>query len=161
VALQNAQVVVDEIELDLERVRVVRNRQGGEPARGHVEGDVPGVVRPRRQREPDFAHNLSPHVQRRTSVFPIRVIQFRPNHNSLPSSSCSYSSSCSSLSLQRLRGSGRLLSLTINIIRKRSPHPTKHPAGLILCVLKISSHPLSHSIKRAMLLVFPLPLSFV
>ena len=66
------------IEIDLERARAVRNRPGGQPARGDVERDVPGMIEPGRARQPDLADNLRPQLQRRGGVRPGGVRQFGP-----------------------------------------------------------------------------------
>ncbi len=50
VARPHPKHVVDEVEIDLEAARAVGDRRRGQPARGDVERDVPGVIEPRRQR---------------------------------------------------------------------------------------------------------------
>ena len=47
VARLHDQLMVDEIEINLERAVAVWNRRGGEPARRHVQRDVPRMVQPR------------------------------------------------------------------------------------------------------------------
>ena len=56
----------------ISKVRVpVGDRRGREPARGHVERDVPRVIDPGRQREADLADDLRPQVQGRVGVPPL------------------------------------------------------------------------------------------
>ncbi len=72
------QHVIDEVEIDLELASAGRHRSGGQPARGHIERDVPGMVQPWRQREADLADHLGPQMQRRAGVAPIRGRQRGP-----------------------------------------------------------------------------------
>jgi len=71
--------VVDEIEVNLEGAIAVWNRRGGQAMRRHVEHDMPGVIEPRRLREPDLANDLRPEVQRGVSVLPRRKGQVGPD----------------------------------------------------------------------------------
>lgn len=70
--------MIDEIETDFECRCAMRDRRSRQAARSHVKGDVPGVVRPRTQRQANFPHDLGPHVQRRRGVFPLVEWQSRP-----------------------------------------------------------------------------------
>jgi hypothetical protein len=60
VAHAKPQQMVDEIELDGEIAPVAGDRRRAEPARGDVQGDVPGMVEPGRQRKPHLADHLGP-----------------------------------------------------------------------------------------------------
>ena len=70
--------MIDEVEVDLERARAVRNRRGRQPARGDVKRDVPGMIEPGRAREADLADDLGPQMQRRIGLAPPGGGQFRP-----------------------------------------------------------------------------------
>src|SRR5665213_905881 len=70
--------MIDEIEVDLEHARAVRNWRGRQAARGDVKRDVPGVIEPGGARETDLADDLSPQMQRRIGVAPLSGGQFRP-----------------------------------------------------------------------------------
>ena len=72
------QPVVNKIELDLKRLSFIWNRRGREPSRVDIEGRVPSMVLERSQAQPDFPHNLSPHVKRVIGVFPLFERQGRP-----------------------------------------------------------------------------------
>ena len=61
-----------------ETARAVGDRRGGQPARGHVERDVPGMIEPRRQRQADLAGDLRPQMQRRGGVLPRGIGQCGP-----------------------------------------------------------------------------------
>src|SRR5207247_7192420 len=63
--------VVDEVEIELERPRAVRDRGRRQPARGHVEGDVPRVVDPGTPGQADLPDDLRPPVQRGVRVLPV------------------------------------------------------------------------------------------
>ena len=78
VAGRNAQAMVDEIEVDLERSRTVRHRRRRQSARRDVERHMPGMIEPGRFGQPDLADDLGPELQRRTGVTPRRRRQFRP-----------------------------------------------------------------------------------
>src|SRR5689334_517110 len=78
VARRHLESVIDEIKLDLEDARAVRDRRGRKAPRGDVKGDMPGMVEPGRTREPDLADNLRPEVKRRAGVAPAGQRQFRP-----------------------------------------------------------------------------------
>ena len=70
--------VVDEVEDDVERAPLVRNRGGGEATRRHVERHVPPMVLLRGERHPHLADDLRPHVERGVRVLPARERQRRP-----------------------------------------------------------------------------------
>jgi hypothetical protein len=74
----NVQLVVNEVELDLERVVSVRDRRGRQAAWADVQGDVPAVVDHRRVGHADLSDDLGPHVRRVPGVGPIRPPQPRP-----------------------------------------------------------------------------------
>ena len=57
-ARANLDAVVDEVEVDLEDLRAVRDRGRAYPAGVDVEWDVPTVVEPGSEREPHLAHDL-------------------------------------------------------------------------------------------------------
>jgi hypothetical protein len=59
VACLDTKQMVDEIEVDLKNSFAERNRGGREPARRHVESDVPGMIEPWSLRQSNFADNLS------------------------------------------------------------------------------------------------------
>src|SRR5262249_44444836 len=46
--------------------------------RAHIERDVPPVIGPRRKRKPRLTHDLHPHVQCRTALFPPLQSQIWP-----------------------------------------------------------------------------------
>ena len=72
------ELVRDEVEVDLEGPCPVRDRRRGEPARRHVEGDVPRVIDPRGLGEAELAHDLRPHVERRIGLLPVGERKARP-----------------------------------------------------------------------------------
>src|ERR1700678_3945332 len=72
--------MVDEIEVDLERARAVRNRRGRQAARGDVKHDVPGVIEPWGARGADLADDLGPQMQGRVGFAPLGGGQFRPRY---------------------------------------------------------------------------------
>lgn len=78
VAGRDAERVIDEIEVDLERAVAVGDRRGRQPARRDVERDVPGVIEPGRLRQPDLAGDLGEELQHRAAVAPRRDWQVRP-----------------------------------------------------------------------------------
>src|SRR5262249_36316476 len=57
---------------------LVRNGRGGQAARGDVERDLPPMVHVRAERQPYFADDLGPHVQRRAGGLPGLERQRRP-----------------------------------------------------------------------------------
>jgi hypothetical protein len=63
------QSMLYEIEGDLD-ARRIRNKRSRQPACIHAEGRVPGMVDPRRPREPVLAHDLGIKVERGTGVAP-------------------------------------------------------------------------------------------
>jgi len=72
------EAVAGEVELELEDLAADRNRRGAEPARRHVERNLPAVIRPRRQRQPDLADDLRPELQGRGRLAPRRIRQSGP-----------------------------------------------------------------------------------
>src|SRR3954452_17134651 len=72
------EAVADEVELELEDLAADRNRRGSEPARRDVERNLPAVVGPRRQRQPDLADDLRPELQGRGRLAPRRIRQSGP-----------------------------------------------------------------------------------
>jgi len=78
IACENAQLVIDEIKAYLERARTVRYGRSGQASRSHVERDVPGVVDPRTQGQPNFADNLRPQVKSNGRVLPLGKRQSWP-----------------------------------------------------------------------------------
>src|SRR6202011_5722353 len=77
VAFQNPKLVIDEIETNLKRVSSMRNRRSRQAAGSDIKRDVPGMVGPRGQGQPDLTDNLGPHVERGEGVFPVGIIQLR------------------------------------------------------------------------------------
>ena len=67
------QAVSDEIEIELERARVVVDQPGAEPARRHVQCYVPAVIEPRGLAEPDLADDLRPQLYRTHGVRPVSI----------------------------------------------------------------------------------------
>ena len=57
----------------------IRDRRGPESACGHVERNLPAVVQPGRQRQPDLPYDLGPELQRHRGVAPRGIGQFGPN----------------------------------------------------------------------------------
>ena len=78
VARAQPQHVIDEVELDLKIAVACRDNRGDEAARAHAQRHVPGVVEPRRQRQPRLADDLRPELQRGTGIRPRCIRQFRP-----------------------------------------------------------------------------------
>jgi hypothetical protein len=70
VALADPQRVVEKIEIDLEAAAAIGNGRRGQSAHRDVERDVPGMVLPGRQREPDLADDLRHQMQRRARIAP-------------------------------------------------------------------------------------------
>ncbi len=68
-----------EVELEVELPRTLVNCGRGEAARSDVQRHVPGMVRPRGEREPDLAHDLSPHVKCFDGITPLLVSELRPS----------------------------------------------------------------------------------
>src|SRR5205085_6300210 len=89
IAADHTQFVRDEIEANFKYARAEWNRRSRQAARGDIKRDVPGMIRPRRERETDLADDLRPHVQRLRGFFPFLERKRRPNlfrcrHESLP-----------------------------------------------------------------------------
>jgi hypothetical protein len=72
VARPDHQAMVDEIEIDGKMSRPVRHGRRRKPAAGEIERDLPPMVLERREREPDLAHDLRPHMQGGAAVLPVR-----------------------------------------------------------------------------------------
>src|SRR5262249_20099308 len=64
------QLVIEKIKFDFEDPFAIRNGPRGEPARAHMQRDVPPVVLPRRELKPNLADHLHPHMQRIASALP-------------------------------------------------------------------------------------------
>jgi hypothetical protein len=75
----DAKFVRTEIELDLERPRMSRNRRSCQPSRSNVERHVPPVVDHRRLGQPHLADDLQPHVKRVTGRIPVIDTQCGPD----------------------------------------------------------------------------------
>ena len=73
------EAVADEVELDLEDFVADRDRRGAEPACGNVERNLPAMVEPGRQRQPDLAHDLRPELQGCGCLAPAGIRQIGPN----------------------------------------------------------------------------------
>ncbi len=73
IAYLHVQAVVHKIEVDLEHAIVIGNRTGGEAAGSEVLRDVPGMIDPRRLREPYFSHDLATQLQARTGLAPLII----------------------------------------------------------------------------------------
>jgi len=74
----DAQDVVYEVEVNLQRARAMPHGQRAQAARGGMEGDVPAVVDGRREREHDLAHDLHPQLQRGAGICPCGLWQGWP-----------------------------------------------------------------------------------
>src|SRR5256885_2884434 len=107
--------MIDEIKLYLERGKTVWDWWSREAARGHVERDVPGVVRPWTQRQANLAYDLRPHVQSDGSIFPLFERQRRPVVG---------------------RAIHLVLLLPVDEIGKRPLHSLEHASRFILCSMK-------------------------
>src|SRR6266446_3514804 len=79
VGFQDAQFVIDEIETNLKNSSVMRDWGSRQAPRRQIQRDVPGMIGPRCEREPNFPDDLRPHVKRRAGVFPFRKWKRRPN----------------------------------------------------------------------------------
>src|SRR5665213_275944 len=78
VAGRDPQRMVDEVEVDLEVARAVRDRRGRQSSRGDIERYMPGVIEPGRAHESNLAGDLAPQVQRLIGFPPRCGWQFRP-----------------------------------------------------------------------------------
>ena len=105
VAGRDAQAVVDEIEIDLERPRAVRHRRSRQSARRDVERHMPGMIQPGRFGQPDLADDLGPELQRRTGVTPRRGRQFRPRGLRIVAHAGTCACCCEGKGLSRIRSS--------------------------------------------------------
>ena len=79
VAGLDKQLMIEEIELDLERPGEIRNGGSREPSGTHIKRDMPGVIDPGTLDEPNFADDLSPHMQGRESAAPRLQRKARPS----------------------------------------------------------------------------------
>ena len=79
VARVHDQPMVDEIELDVEGARSVRDRRRDQSARADVQRHVPPVILRRCQGKSRFPDDLHPHVQGVVRVPPFRELQARPD----------------------------------------------------------------------------------
>jgi len=75
------ELVLDEIELHVERPRPVRHRAGREAARRDVQRHLPPVVLPPREGEAGLPDDLRPHVERRARVPPLIERQRGPGRS--------------------------------------------------------------------------------
>lgn len=69
--------VIVEVEQDLDAGTVMDHRRR-QPARRDIEGRMPGVVDPRRVRQPILAGDLEIEVQRRAGVAPAEIVEAGP-----------------------------------------------------------------------------------
>src|SRR5262245_61498015 len=67
-----------EVEFDVERKIFIWNGGNGKPLRRDIKSDVPPVINQRNKSHTGFSDDLSPHVKRVTSAFPLRKCQRRP-----------------------------------------------------------------------------------
>src|SRR5205085_11389845 len=79
IARGDAQLLFDEIEVDLKSARAMRYRRSGEATRGDVERDMPLMIDPRRLHEAYFAYDLQPQAQCFKCIFPVGVRQRGPS----------------------------------------------------------------------------------
>ena len=70
--------MIDEVELDGERARAVRQRPRRQSARRDLQRNAPRMIQTRRTRQRHLAHDLHPHVQRGIGVLPLVVREGRP-----------------------------------------------------------------------------------
>ena len=70
--------MLDKIEVDLKGACAMGHLRGSQSSCRDIKGDVPGMIEPRRLRQPDFADDLRPHLQRLARVFPGIEIKLRP-----------------------------------------------------------------------------------
>ena len=67
-----------EVKYELKRPMFIMDRRGREAARIHIKRNLPGMVEPGRESQPDFAHDLRPEMKGCTGLFPLPVGQFGP-----------------------------------------------------------------------------------
>jgi hypothetical protein len=72
------ELVTDEVEFDPEDFATDRYRRRAQPACGDIERNLPSVIEPRRQHQPDFADDLRPEVERRGGFAPRGTGQIGP-----------------------------------------------------------------------------------
>src|SRR5690606_31015587 len=75
---EDEEAVIDEVELDLKRPVFVPDQRRADPAGCAMEGDVPGMIHPRRVHESDLSDDLWPEMQGRRSLAPFFVRKGRP-----------------------------------------------------------------------------------
>src|SRR5260221_1109717 len=73
------QLVVEEIKLELKSFFADRDRRCAEPAGGNVKRDLPAMVQPGGQRQPDLADDLRPELQCLRGIAPARIRQIGQN----------------------------------------------------------------------------------
>src|SRR6266436_2266621 len=78
VAGSNDELMMDEIKLNLEIPSRVRNCRGRQAQSVHIERHAPPMIDFRSQRQPHFADDLRPHVQRAVGVLPSFKRKFGP-----------------------------------------------------------------------------------
>src|SRR5712692_3057643 len=79
IADSDAQLMVDEVEIDLEIPRAVRHRRGGKAASRQIKRHMPPMVYGRGLRQADLADDLGPPMQRGAAVLPRIVVERRPS----------------------------------------------------------------------------------
>jgi hypothetical protein len=65
--------MIDDIDIELKRPRIIEDRSRGEAARRKVERDVPLMIRPWDEGRADLSDDLQPHVKRRAGILPLAV----------------------------------------------------------------------------------------
>jgi hypothetical protein len=65
--------MIDDIDIELKRPRIIEDRSRGEATRRKVERDVPLVIRPGGESRADLSDDLQPHVKRGAGVPPLAV----------------------------------------------------------------------------------------
>src|SRR5690242_1723887 len=78
VARREPHAISQQIEIDLEKAIVYRDRRGRPAARGEVERHMPTMVEPRRQREPHLADDLAAQLQPDRRLAPVAPIERGP-----------------------------------------------------------------------------------
>src|SRR3989442_7496366 len=70
--------MVDEVEVDLERLVPARDQRCRESPRRHEESRIPPVIHEGCQRQANLPDDLSPHMDRVQRVLPVRIGERRP-----------------------------------------------------------------------------------
>ena len=78
IARRDDELMLTEVELHLEAALFVRNERSRQAAHRRIEGNMPGMIEPRRAGEPDLANDLRPKMKRCAGILPFRVWKFRP-----------------------------------------------------------------------------------